>query len=139
MNCTANPCPPPPPANDDCGNAIQIFNGTSLPGYTTGAALGTDVTSCAFNDLYDVWYYYVSESTAPITATVCEATYYYDTALSIWSACGGTEVACNDDNCALNSLQSTVSHATPAQGTTYYIRVSGYNNQTGNFNLLVTQ
>ncbi|NUO18858.1 hypothetical protein HUU59_05365 [bacterium] len=137
-NCANDPCPPPPPANDDCGNAIEVFNGVPLQGSTDGAFIGVDVTTCTFDDLYDVWYVYNAPNTNPITATTCEATFYYDTGISAWSACGGTELACNDDNCVSNGLQSTITFSPSAPGPVY-IRVSGYNSQVGTFTLSVTQ
>lgn len=137
-NCANDPCPPPPPANDDCGNAIEVFNGVPLAGTTDGAFVGADITTCTFSDVYDVWYVYNAPNTNPITATTCEATFYYDTGISAWSACGGTELACNDDNCVTNGLQSTITFSPSAAGPVY-IRVSGYSSQFGTFTLSVTQ
>ena len=136
-SCALNPCPPPPPANDDCGNAIEVLNGVPLAGYNTGAT-GTDLTTCAGVDDLDVWYYFVATTTNPISANLCEATYYYDTSIAIFDACGGAELACNDDGCPTNGLQSTLTYV-PAAAGTYYIRVAGFGGGSGNFTLSVTQ
>ncbi len=137
VSCATDPCPPPPPANDDCGSAIEVFNNTPLNGYNTGAT-GTDITACTFNDLYDVWYVYNAPNTNPITASLCDPTFVFDTGISAWTACGGTELACNDDFCTTNGLQSQITW-TPSAAGPVYIRVTGYNAQTGTFVLTVTQ
>ena len=61
----------------------------------------------------------------------------YDTALSIWEinadACG-TQMECNDDNCASEFLHSTVSFVAPADGD-YLIVVDGFSTNVGNYTL----
>jgi hypothetical protein len=133
MSCTANPCPPPPPANDECGDAIEVFNATPLAGSNIDAT-GADITSCTFDDIFDVWYVFNAANTNLITVSVCSS-YDFDTGLSAWSECGGTELACIDDFCGLGS---EISFVPPAAGPVY-IRVAGYNSQMGNFQLIVTQ
>ncbi len=137
VTCASTPCPPPAPANDDCGSAIEVLNGVPMAG-TNVSAHGTDISTCAFSDSLDVWYYYVNSSTNPITVQLCEATYYMDTTLDLFDGCGGAELLCNDDGCATNSLQSTMTY-TPAGPGTIYIRVAGYNGASNLFTLSVTQ
>ncbi|MCB9357778.1 MAG: hypothetical protein H6508_00945 [Calditrichaeota bacterium] len=137
LNCTDNPCGLAP-ANDDCGNAIAVLNGVPMSGTTIDAALGTDITSCVLDDLYDVWYVYNVTTLSAITVGLCDAGSDYDTGISLWDACGGTQLACDDDACVTPSLASQVIY-TPTVTGNIYIRVSGFNSQTGNFVLSVVQ
>ncbi len=118
-------------ANDDCGDAIVIGDGVTP--FTTVGSTGTDITSCTFNDTNDVWFEYVATCTGFATATTCGGA-SYDTALAAFSACGGAELACNDDACG---LQSTISFPVTA-GTSYWVRVSGYNGATGTGDLTLS-
>ncbi|MCW5899623.1 MAG: T9SS type A sorting domain-containing protein [Flavobacteriales bacterium] len=113
-----------PPANDDCNNATLIGDGPTP--FVTSGATGADITSCTFSDNVDVWFRYVASCTGVATATTCGAA-TYDTALAAFSACGGAELACNDDACG---LQSTITFNVTA-GTSYWVRVSGYNGASG--------
>jgi hypothetical protein len=137
LNCTANPCPPPPPANDDCGNALPISNGVPTAGHNIGAV--TDwVASCTFDDA-DVWYVFNATTTSLVTVTTCDPVFDFDTTINILDACGAAiEVGCNDDSCVGNSLLSTATF-TPAAPGNYWIRVAGFAGQEGNFTLTVTQ
>ena len=145
LTCVSDPCPVVPD-NDDCIGAIEVLNGTPVSGSTALAVVGTDITSCTFNDIYDVWYYYVATTTDPIWVTLCDAGTTFDTGLAVFDACGGTEVACNDDDfitlpnlqCDVNGFASTLEF-TPAAVGIFYIRVSGYDGDTGDFVLNVTQ
>ncbi|HUW60461.1 MAG TPA: hypothetical protein VMZ06_05600, partial [Candidatus Bathyarchaeia archaeon] len=59
----------------------------------------------------------------------------FDTTLAVFDACGGNELACNDDWCALNSL---VIINLEAQ-TEYVIRIAGYGSEVGDYVLVVTE
>jgi len=123
---------PLPPANDECVNAICVSDGVPVNGTTIGAT-GTDITSCGFGDTADVWYSYTPAVSSSVTISLCGSS--YDTTLAIFSACGGTELACNDDSSCGLSSQITMSLAA---GTTYLIRVSGFGGQKGDFVITVT-
>ena len=91
-----------PPANDFCPNAIQIsngvYNGTLVGASNDGTA---SCGSSATNE--DVWYRYTATCDGTLTATMCGThdtggiDLGMDSVLSIFSGCGGTELACNDD------------------------------------------
>jgi hypothetical protein len=146
QSCANNPCPPPAPVNDDCSGALEVLNGTPENGSNVAAVIGADITSCTSTDVYDVWYYFVATTTDPIWVTLCDVNTDFDTGLAVFDACGGTELACNDDDfltppnssCDVNFVASTLEF-TPAAAGTYYIRVAGWNSNTGNFVLTVTQ
>lgn len=139
QTCAANPCPVAGP-NDECANAIQVFNNTPVSGTTVGATFSAEPTSCIFT-VPDVWYVYTSTSTNPITMSLCDNGTNYDTKMGAYAgSCGGTEVFCIDDSaCPINGLYTIGTVATPTNGTQYYIRVSGFGGQTGDFVLTVTQ
>ncbi|MCB9257286.1 MAG: hypothetical protein H6579_09160, partial [Chitinophagales bacterium] len=51
--------PPPAPVNDNCANAIVVYSGYTVTGFSTAnAVVGADITSCVFNDTRDVWFSY---------------------------------------------------------------------------------
>jgi hypothetical protein len=51
----------------------------------------------------------------------------FDTVIAVFDACGGTQIACNDDNdaCGEFSLQSSLTFPATS-GTTYVVVVGGY-------------
>lgn len=123
--------------NDDCANAIGISTGVTYNGTNVGAT-GTDESSCAGTlDVNDVWHTWVADCTDNVTFSLCGSG--FDTTLAVFDGCGGTELACNDDNAAIcgpgnnSELQLNVT-----AGTTYWIRIAGWNGANGNYALLVT-
>jgi hypothetical protein len=120
------------PPNDECVNCTPVQTNVPYNGSTVGAT-GTDITSCTFNDTKDVWHCWTSPCTGLANFSLCGSS--YDTSLAIYDACGGLELGCNDDSCG---LQSEVNDIAVNAGDTYYIRVSGYNGQTGAYTLLIT-
>ncbi|HKQ49174.1 MAG TPA: proprotein convertase P-domain-containing protein [Phycisphaerae bacterium] len=128
--CTPGICLP---ANDECGNCISVATGTTYNGTTLGAT-GTDVSSCAFNDTIDVWHCWTATCTGQATFSLCGSG--FDTTLAVYGACGGAELGCNDDAAAC-SPGSQLSLAVTT-GQVYFIRVSGFNGDAGNYSLNVT-
>ncbi len=126
-DCT---CPPPPGDEcDTCTPVIEgIFNGTTAD--NTG--LTGDDTSCTSGDTIDEWYCYAASCTGFAIARLCGSG--YDTAISVFDACGGAELACNDDFC---DLQAEVSWSVAA-GQTYRVRVSGWGGEAGPYTLSIT-
>lgn len=121
--------------NDDCINAVLIGPGTVM-GSTTGANSDGDAGCGLSGSSPDVWYEYAPTDDFIVTIDTCGSG--YDTVLSVHTACPGTtadQVACNDDVCG---VQSTV-QVIVSMGTTYYIRVSGYNNAEGSFSLTLSE
>jgi ELWxxDGT repeat protein len=119
--------------NDKCQDALKIQLGQPYYSSNDGAE-GDILSSCAYNDFADVWYYYTPQAGGSYTISVSSID--FDTTLAVFNACGGNELACNDDYI----LQSTDSQLSlpMVKGKYYYIRVAGFNGQTGCFDLLVT-
>jgi hypothetical protein len=128
VNCAA---PPPPPANDNCGNAIQVFNNTPV-NYDNTSSTDDGAWTCGAGGS-DIWYSYTAVATGTVTVSLCGSS--YDTAVMVLSSCGGSVLNCNDDSCGLQS-QTTFA---ATNGVTYMIAVGGYGGSTGTGTLTVSQ
>jgi len=113
--------------NDECTGAFAIETGEQVSGDTSIA------TNSGYNLSPDLWYSYTGDGQADdVTVTLCGSS--YDTYIRIFDACGGTEIAYNDDDitCSSSTVNSTVTF--PSDGTsTYYIMVEGYSSYSGAF------
>ncbi|MBC7834669.1 MAG: hypothetical protein H7Y88_06150, partial [Phycisphaerales bacterium] len=129
----------PPPLNDSCASAFEIGNGSTSFFTTSATTDGPAETLCAgFGDSQvgaDIWYTYTPGCDGPVSIDTCGSA--FDTRLAVYTgACPvapNTAMQCNDDNagaCGPNSLQSGVSFA-GVGGTTYLIRVGGYDGGGG--------
>ncbi|MDX2148770.1 MAG: hypothetical protein SFZ23_14750 [Planctomycetota bacterium] len=127
------------PRNDACTGATVIGNGSFLGSTINSTSDFGNVSSCAGTaDLNDVWYRYNASCSGTVTVTTCAASTNFDTTLSVFSRCNGTEIACNDDAlCSFSNLRSQLSFNVE-DGGSYLIRVSGFNGQTGNFQMTVS-
>ncbi|MBI5863588.1 MAG: hypothetical protein HZB38_03585 [Planctomycetes bacterium] len=125
---TCAPCqPPPPPANDNCIDALPMACGSTVSGSTLRAT--TDgAWSCAAGGS-DVWYSFVATG-AVATVDLCGSS--YDTAVMLTDGCGGVVLGCNDDACGLRS-NLTVSNL--IVGHTYLIAVGGFAGGTGDYTM----
>ena len=113
------------PLNDDCANAISIEDGTVA--FSTVGAAGSDITSCTFGDFVAVWFEYTAVCDGIVNINTCDSATSYDTNLSIFDSCGGSELFCNDDDCG---LQSQIDFEATS-GVSYLIRISGFNGASG--------
>ncbi len=134
---------------DDCASAAMISAGTT-PIVTIGNT-GSDITSCAFGDSVSSWYaYMVPAGVDSIDIYTCGSS--FDTGLSLWDACGGSEIACNDDGtpglpfgstCGGSSFQSYIqlSGSTLASlaGSVIYIRIAGFSGNEGCGDLIIDE
>lgn len=133
VQCTS--CiPPPPPANDLCAGAININCGQTITGSTAAAtadAVGTCTT--ALGTAPGVWYTFAGDG-SQTTLSLCGSS--YDTKIGVFSgSCAGlTCIIGNDDFCGTQS-QVTVNTTV---GTTYYVLVTGFSTNSGNFTLART-
>ncbi|HEX2838098.1 MAG TPA: hypothetical protein VHN77_08235, partial [Phycisphaerales bacterium] len=125
------------PGNDTCSSPTPVTVGNDYFG-TTFAANANGAASCgSSNASPDVYYTIVPSCSQDIVIDTFGSA--FDTVLSVtYIVCGSAdpwvEFDCNDD--AAGTYQSQVSFPGTA-GTTYYIRVSGYNGAYGTFNLHV--
>ncbi len=139
--------------NDDCNEcAIELFNDQPYFGSTEGmnpTYWDHDeppiTSSCGFNDFIDVWHVYKPVTGGPITITTEGSA--IDTILSAFNSCyedspsapdtqqEPIELACNDDYCLENVGSKVTLDA--VGGKSYYIRVSGFNDQSGDYKIVV--
>ncbi|MFT5278418.1 MAG: hypothetical protein ACI9P8_000043, partial [Bacteroidia bacterium] len=138
---------PPPPANDDVCSAIPIIvdaaSSIQTNAYSTddGGLLG-----CWFGTgpVQDVWFSFVAPGLGAVDIETFDIGGMNDTQIGLWevSGCPGgpasydTEVACDDDAGA--GLMSLIGATGLTAGATYYVQVSGYNGQFGDFRIRIT-
>ncbi len=129
----------PPPANDDCANAITLTSDTTC-NYTTGSSLGatSSITgTCPGTDDDDVWYQFTAMATTH-NITV-QGSGGFDPVIDVRSgACTGTNIACMDASGA-NGLETAIASGLTV-GSVYYIRVYhwGVGDGGGAFQICVT-
>jgi hypothetical protein len=119
------------PFNDEFSNALQINPGSAING-TTVEASGLDITQNGYGDCLDVWYYFEPASNAKYAINLNDSN--FDTTLAVFDS-AGKEIVFNDDFFSEGSAVVLKAGA----GKRYYIRVSGYDGQTGSFTLSVTE
>lgn len=109
------------PVNDTCISATIIEAGVpAVNGNNMLAAIANDAeASCAFSSYGDVWFKFVAECSNSVQIDTMGST-QSDTILSVFGACGGTEIVCNDD--AEGLLSSLAFDA--VKGQTHWIRVA---------------
>ena len=135
-SCPSFQCPVSPPPNDVCAECIRVETGVAFHGRTR-AATGTDISSCATNDTLDAWNCWTADCTGRVSITTCGSD--FDTTLAVYTACGGTQLKCDDDSCPTGPFPLRRSKVTldVTEGTTYTIRVSGHSGASGNYTLTV--
>ncbi|MCA9285241.1 MAG: S8 family serine peptidase [Phycisphaerales bacterium] len=141
------------PENDECGSAIALTTGVPYAFSTLNAtSSGPDHALCEFfgNDSInnDIWFKWTATCGGYVTVSTCN-TADFDTKMALYkpgllggSCPSGTPLfsavllACNDDD-ADCGLTSKIVYPV-VQGTTYKIRLGGYNNSIGTGTILVT-
>lgn len=124
-------------AADDCSQAETIMPGVVYTGSTASASPTPSIVDLcgASDESNDVWYRYSPATAGTLSVSTCNSG--YDTVLAVFNACPDDSLqplACNDDFCGVQSQVEL--EVTP--GNTYLIRVSGWNGNTGTFQLLLT-
>ncbi len=128
--------PPPPPANDLCEDAITVIEDVPLVG-TTLYASGSPITSCSNSDPNDVWYRYIPSITGKVDMDLCGSD--FDTTLAVFDSCQSSELACNKDNyvCLFYPYDRSALSLNVIAGMEYFIRISGHDQEVGQFTLNV--
>ncbi|MBL4585745.1 MAG: PKD domain-containing protein, partial [Flavobacteriales bacterium] len=131
------------PANDGCVTAEPIFCGQTLTGTTVGASTDGTLPICGIDGLGNpsdfttapgVWYTFVGDGSATTISTCNQAD--YDTKIGIFNGtCGALScVESNDDAVGCIGFTSELTFASVC-GETYYIYVTGFGTDAGNFDL----
>lgn len=128
------------PVNDPVCNATQITAGSSCS-YTSGTTSGATPTftdgMCGTNNPKDVWYKCVIPSTGKVTFRTTAGS-LTDALMAVFWGSGCTSlnyVACEDDNDNGNGSYMPVMTITGQPGTQLWVRIWGYNNTGGTFNI----
>ncbi len=102
---------------------------SSLPFFDTGntcAAINDYTPTCALSQAGDLVYRYTPSTNVNICLSLCGSD--FDTILYVYGP--GGEIACNDDDCG---LQSQLDNVPLTAGYTYYFVVDGYSMNCGNY------
>jgi hypothetical protein len=128
------------PANDECAGAIAVGLGVNGPFSMTAASTSAGpAPTCQTTNFNDLWFSFTAPVTGTLKMDTCGSS-IADTVLAVYDACGGVQLACDDDDltasgpCATTAtLQSYLTMPVVA-GTTYLIRIGNFSSTTtGNY------
>ncbi len=121
-------------AGDDCATATLATAGSNA--YDSSAATDDGLNAtCAFADNADWWFSYVAPAGVQTITIDTGAGGIPDTTLAVFDACGGTQIACDDDSDP-NGFRSRISGLTVTPGQTYFIRTASWNVSAGGAGVL---
>ncbi len=125
-----------PNCNDACIDAVEVFAGINTGNNTTASPIDDAEASCQPNANNDVWFVYhaTCDGQLLLTTTGTVLVPENDPVLNVYNACGGFEIACNDDGGP--GLQAAVTFSTTAL-TPYFIRIAGFQQNVGDIVLNV--
>ncbi|MFZ4573908.1 MAG: trypsin-like serine peptidase [Phycisphaerales bacterium] len=128
----------PIPDNNACSPGFNLPFETTVAGSNVGAS-NDGTTNCGGTTTNhdDVWYRFVAPYDGTYIVETLSGGTLADTVLSVHSACPGTAantIVCDDDSGTLNLSRLTFDGNA---GTTYRVRVAGFNGTNGSFNLRV--
>ena len=122
--------------NDGCAGAIPISCNQSVSGNTVPATMDSAPACVTGIDAPGIWYTF-SGVDGTVLLSTCE-TYNYDTRMNVYSgSCGNLTCVTGNDDVAQGILCSEIAFAANAN-TTYFILMQGYDDQTGQFELLMS-
>jgi hypothetical protein len=128
-----------PDCNDQCEFAVPATEGAN-PSNNDNRGPDDAEASCQPDSNNDVWFKYVTpcDTTIFASTTGSQMAPSNDPVLSVWSDCpsrGGSEIVCDDDSGL--DLQAALSFAV-INGTTYYFRVAGFEDNSGDLVLNIS-
>ncbi len=126
------------PANDICANAITLpLSAVWTASTNAGTVTDGPNPSCGGSSaIKDVWYSFVYTGGTVTIETQLGTN--NDTRIAVFTACGGTQLACNDDITGSYASRLILTCPQLVVGTSYKIQAGGYNSIVGNFNIRVT-
>jgi hypothetical protein len=121
----------PLPPDDNCAGASPLVTGLNGPfTMSLAATLSTPAASCS-TQVRDLWYSWTATDTGTVKVNACGSN--QDPVLAVYSSCGGSELACDDDDlnnrgpCATTQTLNSYLEFAAVAGTTYYVRVGNFN------------
>ena len=113
--------------NDTCTNATAI---TSLPFSVDGNTTESSTT--------EKWWKFTVATSGNVTISLVGGTTNYDTYLWFYTGTDCNSLSEIDENDDYSDVQSQLDNEAVSSGSTYWIRVGGYSNNTGNYTLSVS-
>jgi hypothetical protein len=120
---------------DECSGATPIVDGVNGPFNNANATTSAPNWPCGPGSK-DLWFAYQVSAAGSLTVSTCGLA-AFDTVIEAFSgACGNLQsLGCNDDSPTCN-LQSSLT--VPVTAGRVFVRVGGFNNTSGSFQLQVT-
>jgi hypothetical protein len=137
-NCKTANCPVAG-AGDECSAPLVAINGANAfeTNTATPSSPEPDESLCSgtyldWNNSQDIWFLYVAPTSGSVHFTTCDSS-SYDTSMALYEGSCDNQVACNGDSdggSGCQSYYSAIDHNVNA-GDTYYIRIGGWQGDTG--------
>ncbi len=138
-------------AQDECASAPTLVSGVASAFSTaTATASAEPVSGAGCPGTYlnwdaaqqDVWFQWTATAGGSINVNTCDAA-SYDTSIVLYQgACGSlVEVACNGDaadSAGCQAYHSEIAGFAVSSGSTYFVRIGGYNAAVGAGNVTLT-
>ncbi len=128
----------PPPANDTCAGAIAVSTGTTLGNNANGTSAGDPVPTCQTTSGKGLWYTFTAGPAGGTFQFDTNGSTQSDTVLTVFDACGGAQIACDDDTGTGNLSQLSLA-LTANQQIFVMVSTFGATPTGGAFNLNVTE
>ncbi len=132
----------PPPVNDACSAALPLACGAMVTGTTIGATPDGDPTQVCGNIGIDRGgvFYTLTGNGGVVTVTTCNPATTFDTKLFVFrGTCGNYTCVTGNDDTDTPSCQTPSTVTFPSVlNATYYVFVTGYDQQEGPFGLTAT-
>jgi hypothetical protein len=129
------------PPSGTCANPFTLPAGGAIVSRATTGGSQQSGTCATTGAAPEVVYQWVPGKSGVATLATCGNGTNFDTVLYVRSGVcqGGSEVACNDDTCAVATNDHWGSRVTPTvtAGQAYFVIVDGYNGASGTFTLNV--
>jgi hypothetical protein len=123
----------PLPFNDECVAAAPVGLGANGPFNMLGATTSAGTVTCS-TLAQDLWYSFTAPSTGTLRVHTCGSN--FDAVLAAFDACGGVQLACDDDDlnnlgpCATTQTLNSYLEFPAVAGSTYYFRVGNFSTTT---------
>ncbi len=117
------------PVNDECTNALPVTAGNNAFDTTLATTSSGVVVSCRNSTSKDIWFTYTAPNAGVAVFDTCDST--FNTVLSVYTACGGTELACNNDGGGCENATRARVVLKMSNGETVLIRLAGRSAPSG--------
>jgi len=128
------------PVNDICANAIELIaNAAAVSANNSTTCIDGPNPTCGnngANPMKDVWYKFTYTGGTVSVQTAVGTN--IDTRIAVYSSCGGTILACDDDGGPGLASLITLSCPTLVAGNTYYVQAGGWSSEIGTFSIWFT-